>query len=514
MNGITLISLVVTIIILLILAGISIGMLSGDNGILGQAGNAKTQTDIAREKEIIDLAVVYAMGKSKYGDIDETSFTNELEKNNATVTKSGSKYKVTFTSGRQYTVDQDGNLTEYKPVPLTGITLANTVETVEIGRSKILTLTKEPTNTTESIKWISETPNVATVEETTGKVTGVAIGTAIIKATSQDGSVLSSNSCTITVTEAVSEIEKGINPETYGRVVNYNVDLGTDEDGNNLTWKVFYDDGTNVYLIASDYVQTTNSNLASTITAIGAVKSGKYNICWGNFKTYQSESTTSTIAATGSDDVFINRPSGTAYLTGRGLLSFWKDTITTSSENNAKMTACLMDTKAWSSFATGYAGAYAIGGPTLSMWVESWNAIHGSSSNDRNKAQLYYNNVGGNGKGYFVGVNRKPADYTANIISSTGYAGITNDGAKYTDNLYFPHKGNYNSCAGYFLSSPSAQTTGKSGNEMCVNHEGYIKNYTYSAIACYGVRPVVCLPSGVKISDIANETGTYDIVNK
>ena len=116
-DGITLISLVVTIIILLILAGISIGMLSGDNGILGQAGNAKTQTDIAGEKEIIDLAVVHAMGKSKYGDIDETSFTNELEKINATVTKSGSKYKVTFPSTRQYEVDQDGNVKEKKVNP-------------------------------------------------------------------------------------------------------------------------------------------------------------------------------------------------------------------------------------------------------------------------------------------------------------------------------------------------------------------------------------------------------------
>lgn len=114
-NGITLMALVVTIIILLILAGISIGMLSGDNSIIKQAGNAKTQTDIAQEKEILEQATVVAMGKSKYGDIDETYFTNELEKNNATVSKSGSKYKVTFTSGRQYTVDQDGNAKEKNP---------------------------------------------------------------------------------------------------------------------------------------------------------------------------------------------------------------------------------------------------------------------------------------------------------------------------------------------------------------------------------------------------------------
>ena len=44
-NGITLIALVITIIVLLILAGISISMLSGDNGILQKATDAKTNTN-------------------------------------------------------------------------------------------------------------------------------------------------------------------------------------------------------------------------------------------------------------------------------------------------------------------------------------------------------------------------------------------------------------------------------------------------------------------------------------
>ena len=50
-NGITLIALVITIIVLLILAGISISMLSGDNGILQRATDAKTQTEQAELKE-------------------------------------------------------------------------------------------------------------------------------------------------------------------------------------------------------------------------------------------------------------------------------------------------------------------------------------------------------------------------------------------------------------------------------------------------------------------------------
>ena len=49
--GITLIALVITIIVLLILAGISISMLSGDNSILNQAGRAREKTDESTREE-------------------------------------------------------------------------------------------------------------------------------------------------------------------------------------------------------------------------------------------------------------------------------------------------------------------------------------------------------------------------------------------------------------------------------------------------------------------------------
>lgn len=56
-NGITLIALVITIIVLLILAGVTIATLTGDNGIIGKAGEAKENTIAAGEKEAIELAV-------------------------------------------------------------------------------------------------------------------------------------------------------------------------------------------------------------------------------------------------------------------------------------------------------------------------------------------------------------------------------------------------------------------------------------------------------------------------
>ena len=50
-RGITLIALVITIIVLLILAGVSIAMLTGENGILTQAQRAKNETETAQIQE-------------------------------------------------------------------------------------------------------------------------------------------------------------------------------------------------------------------------------------------------------------------------------------------------------------------------------------------------------------------------------------------------------------------------------------------------------------------------------
>ena len=50
-NGITLIALVITIIVLLILAGVAISMLSGENGILKKAAEAKTKTEEGQKQE-------------------------------------------------------------------------------------------------------------------------------------------------------------------------------------------------------------------------------------------------------------------------------------------------------------------------------------------------------------------------------------------------------------------------------------------------------------------------------
>ena len=50
-SGITMITLAVTIIVLMILAGVSLNSLVGDNGIITLAQKAKENTDIAKIEE-------------------------------------------------------------------------------------------------------------------------------------------------------------------------------------------------------------------------------------------------------------------------------------------------------------------------------------------------------------------------------------------------------------------------------------------------------------------------------
>ena len=67
-EGITLISLVVTIIVLLILAGISIQMLTGDNGILKRASEASETTGISQVLEEVKLVATEGMSNYYLGE--------------------------------------------------------------------------------------------------------------------------------------------------------------------------------------------------------------------------------------------------------------------------------------------------------------------------------------------------------------------------------------------------------------------------------------------------------------
>ena len=56
-KGITLVALVITIIVLLILAGVSISLVVGDNGVLTQSKNSSDSTKIGQMQEALQIAI-------------------------------------------------------------------------------------------------------------------------------------------------------------------------------------------------------------------------------------------------------------------------------------------------------------------------------------------------------------------------------------------------------------------------------------------------------------------------
>ena len=116
-KGITLLALVITIIVLLILAGITIGAITGDNNIIQNALSAKEKTEIANEREIVEEATVRAMGNNKRGNLVRDELQKELDKltgEGETIVTTDTEeqgYFVKFVdSGRIYKVSIDGDV--------------------------------------------------------------------------------------------------------------------------------------------------------------------------------------------------------------------------------------------------------------------------------------------------------------------------------------------------------------------------------------------------------------------
>ena len=119
-NGITLIALVITIIVLLILAGVTIATLTGDNGILTKAQNAKEKNAQKTVEEQINLAVQ----ASKINEglvIDKDILEQELTNNGIEIIKSEND-ELPWTvkkDGYVYTISENGEVKEKEGIAIT-----------------------------------------------------------------------------------------------------------------------------------------------------------------------------------------------------------------------------------------------------------------------------------------------------------------------------------------------------------------------------------------------------------
>ena len=109
-EGITLIALVITIIVLLVLAGIAISMVSGSNGILNKIVDAKSVTEQSTENEKISFAVSAALVEGK-GVLTTDNLNKELQynfNNNNVVTEAGESW--VYKTDKNYIINEFGRI--------------------------------------------------------------------------------------------------------------------------------------------------------------------------------------------------------------------------------------------------------------------------------------------------------------------------------------------------------------------------------------------------------------------
>lgn len=154
------------------------------------------------------------------------------------------------------------------PEPVTSIDLNKSTSTLGIGSSETLTVTYNPANanTGKAVNWTSSDSNIATVDNS-GKVTGVAAGTATITATSTTDNTITA-SCTVTV-EAIPVTGVTLNPATANVQVNGTTTLTANVQPTNATNKTvnWSTSDANIATVNNNGVVTGVAAGSATITA-------------------------------------------------------------------------------------------------------------------------------------------------------------------------------------------------------------------------------------------------------
>ena len=236
-------------------------MLTGQNGILNRASEAKEKTGNAQTEELVKFAVMSSIGTD--GLIDLNQLKTEIESQGGRVT--GTTFPVTVTIGNSsYQIDQTGNITEASTTPQISYTVTNTdgTEITDTANSNLpesaklnvtITNISELTVTSIKIKKSSGT-------EITGATIDLSKGTASVEITENGNYVV----------EIVATDKKGKNasasPEIQvsGKIKVANLEANwttADSSNNNDDWYAYKDNSGNK-------AQVNAPKLADGMTAI------------------------------------------------------------------------------------------------------------------------------------------------------------------------------------------------------------------------------------------------------
>ncbi|MBR3002172.1 MAG: type II secretion system protein [Clostridia bacterium] len=206
-KGITLISLIVTIVVLLILAGVTISQITGSESAMEKATEAREKDKQGTELETIKLAVVNSVASGLDGLVNAENLKEGLngiveDEGRLKIKNENAPWIVTGKTGMKYKINQNGEVTFAEPVA--SVEFVNTADSIAVGKSKKLEIVAKGAsgNVTEAneITFSISNTSIATIQED-GNIKiadNATVGITITVTVVADG-IEGSNTCTITI---------------------------------------------------------------------------------------------------------------------------------------------------------------------------------------------------------------------------------------------------------------------------------------------------------------------------
>ena len=487
-RGVTLIALAVTIIVMLILAGATISILSGDSGIITNAKKSKKANEIASAEEEAKMLYLQKLQESQMND-EETPTLADIKED---LENKGYKIKTGLK------VDGDGT------TPISGIKLSSKSVILGQGNTQNVEMTFEGgyigenyLNIGDEYYLISLADKKISISRESSKITDVVPVPANIIVTSSNSEAIDVkiNGADITITgkgitsstekvmvkngeqilaeckvmvlstsdmknvvEAKDIANSADKTEYYGKkVTNYQSNV------EGIGYQIFHADNENIYLITetclSDVTQAPKKENKG-------LDKGKTQPC---------------IISKDLANKYTNGI-GTIANKSQGVLKKWLGKYLNNENANtslgSKAVAYMMDTEIWNPlYVVDGIADYAIGGPTIEMIRDSWNSI---ATEDK----------------------KISCDVTSTI--STGYGVKWAKDTNYLEYLadFKPdkcttiYKANTNNLAGIFVASTTPE-----GDEciFILNNQWGLCGPGYDVDAKYGFRPIICLNKETKL---------------
>ncbi len=240
-TGITLIALIITIVVLLILAGVTISAITGNESAMEKATEAREKDKQGTEFEAIKLAVVNSVASDLTGLVNVDNLKkglNGIVENEciSRMDKDNSPWIVTGKTGMKYKINQNGEVTSAEPVA--SVEFVSTTDEIAVSKSKKLSIIARGAsgNITEAneVTFTSSDEDIATVEED-GSIKIVNdesnIGETVTITVIADG-INGSNECTIAVIELILP--------KIGDFVNYSAGLWSEDEITDLQMAELY----------------------------------------------------------------------------------------------------------------------------------------------------------------------------------------------------------------------------------------------------------------------------------